>query len=80
MPETEVAEADAAFLDLWLYGWGDLGLFLDVGLFDPAAFFGCLLVVFGVGIVSAWPDLLVVSVFAGSWPGGMVLVYLCYPV
>jgi hypothetical protein len=57
MPEPQVTEADAAFLDLGLYWRFYFSLLLDVFFLDPAALFGGLLVVFFVGTVSAGPDL-----------------------
>ena len=57
VPEPQVTEADAAFLDLGLYWRFYFGLLLDVFFLDPAALFGGLLVVFFVGTVSAGPDL-----------------------
>jgi hypothetical protein len=57
VPESKIAEANAAFLDFGLYWRFHFGLLLDVLFLDPAAFFGGLLVVFFVGVVSAGPDL-----------------------
>lgn len=57
VPEPQVTEADAAFLDFGLHWRFHFGLLLDELFLDPAALLGGLLVLFFVGVVDAGPDL-----------------------